>query len=218
MTVPTLTLQITATNADKQPIANALVKAQDLLGGQYYTGTTNTGGIATLNAPLGRYNVAVYVNDIKLNETTANLNTTNLNVPIDCTLYGLSLTVRVTDYFGQPITNGNVTLQGNGIQESTLIDADGKAVFSNVIGGNLQISVRLASQTDPYVVTTTAVDKSTTIEMRIERYVTLAGMLIDIGQFATVILIIIILLIVLAIEVIRRTRRKQPKTENQTSE
>ncbi len=218
MTVPTLTLQITVTNANKQPIANALVKAQDLLGGQYYTGTTNTGGIATLNAPLGRYNVALYVNDIKLNETTVNLNTTNLNIPIDCTLYGLTLTVRVTDYFGQPITNANVTLQGNGIQESTLISADGKAVFSNVIGGSLQISIRLASQTDPYVVTTAAVDKSTTIEMRIERYVTLAGMLIDIGQFATVVLIIVILLIVLTIEVIRRTHRKQPKIENQTSE
>jgi hypothetical protein len=216
ITVPTNTLLITTTNADKQPIANALVKAQDLLGGQYYIGTTNAEGTATLNAPLGRYDVAVYVSNIKLNETTVNLNTTNLNIPIDCTLYGLTVTVRVSDYFGQPITNANVTLEGNGIQDSALLSSDGKAVFDNFIGGNLQVSIRLASQSDPYMVTSAAVDKSTTIEIKIERYIMLAGTLIDAGQFATIVLIIIILLIVVVIEAIRRTQKKEPKSENQT--
>jgi hypothetical protein len=214
--VPTITLQTSITDANEQPIANAIVKAQDLLGGQYYNGTTNVQGTATLNAPLGMYDVTVYVNDIRLNETTVNLNTTGLNIPIDCTLYGLTVTVSIIDYFGQPITNANVTLQGNGIQNSALVSPDGKAVFNNVVGGNLQVTVRLASQSDPYIVTTASVDKSTAIKIRIERYIMLAGALIDAGQFAAIVLIIVVLLILISAEVIRRLRRKQPKNENKT--
>jgi hypothetical protein len=162
------------------------------------------------------YDVTVYVNDIRLNETTVNLNTTGLNIPIDCTLYGLTVTVAVTDYFGQPITNANVTLQGNGVQDSALVNPDGKAVFNNVIGGNLQVTVRLASQSDPYIVTTASVDKSTAIEIRIERYIMLAGTLIDAGQFAAIVFIIVVLLILVSAEVIRRLRKKQSKNENKT--
>ena len=209
---PTLTLQVNVTNANRQPINNALVKVQELLGGLHYQGST-TDGVVALNCTLGRYTVEVYANGIKLNETTVDLNETIVNLPINCGLYGLDVSIKVVDYFGQAIPNVNITLQRVGWQNSTVAGSDGLVAFPSIIGGSLQVTIRLSGQPEPCVVTTTFVDSSRTIEIKIEKYTLLAGMLVETSQLLTAILIVIIVVLLLVLEILRRRRRKPQESE-----
>lgn len=209
---PTLTLQVNVTNANWQPINNALVKVQELLGGLHYQGST-ADGVVALKCTLGRYTVEVYANGIKLNETTVDLNETIVNLSINCGLYGLDVSIKVVDYFGQAIPNVNITLQRVGWQNSTVAGSDGLVAFPSIIGGSLQVTIRLSGQSEPCVVTTTFVDSSRTIEIKIEKYTLLAGMLVETSQLLTVILIVIIVVLLLVLEILRRRRRKPQESE-----
>ena len=214
---PTLTLRVNVTNANRQPINNALVKVQELMGGLYYQGNT-VDGVVALNCTLGRYTVGVYANGIKLNETTVDLNETIVNLPINCGLYGLDISVKVVDYFGQAIPNVNVTLQRTGMQDSRIAGSDGLVAFNNIVGGNLQVTVRLSGQSEPCVVMTNFVDSSKTIEIKIDKYALLAGMLVETSQLLTAILIVLIVVLFLVLEIIRRRRHKPQESEKLKSE
>jgi hypothetical protein len=148
---------------------------------------------------------------IKLNETTVNLNQTS-NLSIICNLYDLDIFVMVVDYFGQPIPNVNVTLQRTGQRRSHVAGADGLASFSNIVGGSTQVTVRLSGQSDPCVVTTTYLDSSRTIELKIDRYVALAGMLLETAHLLTLIIVVLIVVAILCLEVLRRRRLKPQKS------
>ncbi len=61
---------------------------------------------------------------------------------VSCSLYGLTVSVRVVDYFGQGIANMNVSLVRNGqTQAESSTGPDGTVTFNNVIGGKLDIIV-----------------------------------------------------------------------------
>jgi hypothetical protein len=214
---PTLTLQINVTNVNGQPINNAIVKVQELKGGLLYEGNT-VDGLVTLNCTLGRYTAGVYVNGMKLNETIVNLNETTVNLSIKCGLYGLDVSVRVVDYFGQTVPNVNVTLQRSGVQDSRAAGADGRVLFGNIAGGELQVIVRLSGQSEPCVVTTAFIDNSTTIEIKVDKYVMLAGLLVETSQLITVIIIVLIVILILSVEILRRRRFKPQKNEKLESE
>jgi len=208
---PTLTLQVNVTGANGQPISNAIVKVQELMGGLYYEGNTTIKGIFILDWIFGKYKVGVYASGVKLNETTVDL-FQNLNISIHCKLYGLTVSVKVVDYFGQPISNANVTLQREGLApRSTLTQSNGTATFSNIIGGNFSMAVYLIDQTQPCVTKAFSVDKSATIEIKIEKYVMLAGFLVETGQLAIAIIIAAAVILVLLMEVYRRKRIKPQK-------
>ncbi|MEM3458142.1 MAG: hypothetical protein QXN36_06955 [Candidatus Bathyarchaeia archaeon] len=220
VTCPTQTLQVNVTNpnANNQPISNATVRLFEFMGGIFYEDKTNAEGIVIFNAVFGNYSVEVYEeNGIKLNETVVAL-FENKNVSISCNLYGLDVTVRVVDYFGQPIPNALVVLQREGMSESSYsTQANGAVTFNNVIGGNIQITVYLAEQTQPYAGGNYIIEGSTTIEIRIGKYVMLAGLLIETIHLVTAIIIILIVVFLLAIEVYRRKRRKTSQ-ENEKPE
>lgn len=213
ITCPTMTLQVNVTNANGQPINNALIVAQELMGGLYYQDNTTADGLVTLNCTLGRYLVSVYANGATLNITTIDVNETIVNLPITVGFYGLDVSVRVVDYFGQAIPNVNVTLQWPGAQDSKLIGSDGLVSFNNIIGGTLEVTVRLSGQSEPCVITTTFVDNSTTIEIKIEKYTLLAGMLVETSHLLTAILIVLIAVVLLAFEILRRRRHKPQENE-----
>lgn len=205
---PKMTLKLNVTDADRQPINNATIRASEANGGLNYMVTT-TDGSATLNCTLGRYLVETYVGEIELNETTVNVNNTVVVLPIYCSLYGLNAYVKVVDYFGQPIANVNITLQRDGLQDSRITGSDGVALFSDTIGGLSQVIIRLAGGTEPYVVVTASVDKQpTTVEVRIEKYVTLAGSLVEMSTLITVILILLTLIAAFSLEIVRRKKSK----------
>ncbi|MGQ9507010.1 MAG: hypothetical protein ACUVTB_04005 [Candidatus Bathycorpusculaceae bacterium] len=209
---PTYTLQVNVTNpnANDQQINNALVKIHEVMGGLYFENVT-TEGTAVFNSPLGKYLVEVYVDGIKLNETIVLLNESFINLPISCKLYGLNIAIQVVDYFGQPIPNAKVTLSCDGLQRWNLAKSDGMAEFPDMIGGNLNVTVYLPGQLEPYMVSPLYVDSSGTIPIKVERYTMLLGFLVETSHLVMLMIIVVSIIVVLSLEVYRR-RRLKPKT------
>jgi triacylglycerol esterase/lipase EstA (alpha/beta hydrolase family) len=188
------------------------------MGGIHYENRTDAQGLAVFNSTFGKYQIGAYDSDgIKLNEVAVDL-FQNQNISLPCQLYGLTVTIRILDYFGQPISNVNVTLHREGvIPRSNRTQADGSAMFSGLtgsIGPSLQVVVYLLDQTQPFTEGTYSVVTSTTIEIRAIKYVMLAGFLVETSQLATVVIIVGTVLFILAIEVYRRRRLKPKKAES----
>lgn len=216
---PTLTLQITVTKANGQTFSNAIVKAQELLGAPLYQGTTDTNGVVTFTPVFGRYQIQISdTNGIMLNQTTTDM-FENQNVTVPCDLYGLTVTVAVVDYFDQGIPNMNVKLQGQGQPAMTgNTQADGTITFDNIIGGTIQVTVYTQNSQDPIVAQGYYFQNSATLQIKISKYVALAGMLIEASQLATVIIIILAALLVLVIEIYRRMHIKTAKNETESKD
>jgi hypothetical protein len=212
--VPKMSLQVNVTNADLQPIQNATVNAMNNNGGLFYSGNTAANGTVTLNCTLGTYLVQVYSGGIELNEATVNLNSTTVNTLITCPLYGLSVSVRVSDYFGQPIPKLTVTLQRAGYLKSMISGSNGLATFSNVVGGNLEVAVYSGGQSNQLALDSLYVSNSTTIRITLGNYVVLAGMLVGTGQFATVMILVVSVVFILGLEVYRRRWLRPKKAES----
>jgi hypothetical protein len=216
--LPTVTLRVNVTNAVGKPIPNAMVKVQELIGGLLYENNTNAEGIATiLRCAFGKYTITIYdAEGIKLNETVISVLNQTLsiqNASISCKLSGLTLSIKIVDYFGQPISNVNVTLQQDDLAaRSNLTLSNGIATFSSISGGNIQITIYLSGQTQPYMANGFFVDNSTTIGIKLEKYVILAGFLVEISSLITAILIIASVILVLSVEVYRRKRLKPQKS------
>jgi hypothetical protein len=211
---PKISLQVNVTSGTLNPISGAQVNLTEVRGGLQYFEATGVDGGATFSCTLGKYLVEIYdQGGIKLNETTVNLNQT-ANLSVSCSIYGLDISIRVVDYFGQPIPNVNVTLQRTGQRGSHVAGADGLASFSNIVGGSTQVTVRLSGQSDPCVVTTTYLDSSRTIELKIDRYVALAGMLLETAHLLTFIIVVLIVVAILCLEVLRRRRLKPQKSDS----
>jgi hypothetical protein len=212
---PLQTLQVRALKADGQPINNAIVETMESLGGLHYEGLTDSSGIVTFRSVFGRYDATVYdSNGIKLNTTTVDL-FQDQNLTVYCSLYGLNVSVQVVDYFGQPFSNINVKLQGQGWQPvSAETGSDGTATFSNVIGGDLEVNVYLNGQAEPTVAQGFTVGNSTTVQIRIDKYVLLAGFLVETGQLVVVIIVALTVIFVVLLEVFRRMRSKPKKDES----
>ncbi|MEM0008228.1 MAG: carboxypeptidase-like regulatory domain-containing protein [Candidatus Bathyarchaeia archaeon] len=212
---PERILNVTVTDWEGKPIENALVELQELMGGLRDTQYTDENGSATFNCVFGKYHLKVYSDKIiLLNETTVEL-FNNRTVTIRCTLYNLPICVKVVDYFGQPISNANVTLERKGVKiNSSITRADGVASFRE-IGGTMTIKVYLTNQNLPEATLTTYVnekrDYSNPILIKLGKYVVLAGSLVDTAQFAMTLLIIATIVLIAIIEIVRRKRLKPSK-------
>lgn len=218
--LPTFTLRVNVTNANGEPIPNAMVEAQESMGGLLYEDNTNTEGTATiLRCAFGKYNITIYdAEGIKLNETAVSvLNQTLLvqDIHISCKLSGLTLSVKVVDYFGQPISNVKVTLEQDDLApRSDYTQSNGEATFSGISGGNLQITIYLSDQAQPYVAEGLSLASSTTVGIKLEKYVMLAGFLVETTSLVTAMLIAASAILILLVEVYRRKRVKPlPKPE-----
>lgn len=212
LVTPTLTLRVNTTRPNSEPISNVTVKAQELTGGLFYEGKTNAEGTIVFNCAFGKYAVEVYDADgIKLNETSVDL-FQNKNALIVCKLYGLTVSFRVVDYLGQPISNVNVTLQRENVAlRSNRTQANGVATFNNVTGGSLQVSTYVFNQMQPDAVKIFYVENSTTIEIKLEEYVALVGFLFQTAVLTTIILITVAILLLFLSEVYRRKHLKPQK-------
>jgi len=210
---PTLTLQVNVTDANNQPISGATVKVQEAMGGLHYERNT-VEGTAMFNCTFGRYTVKVYASGVEINETVAAL-FQNENVSIRCKLYGLTVSIKVVDYFGQPIPNANITLQREGLLlRSNRTKSNGVATFSDFIGGSVQIAIYLNDQTQPCIDTTSSVVSSTTIGIKIGKYVLIAGILVETSQLTTALIIAAVIILIVSIEVYRRKRSKLQKSSD----
>jgi hypothetical protein len=207
---PAITLQVDVTDVQGQPL-NVTVRVQEFTCGLHYHENT-LNGKAVLNCTFGRYRIKTYVGEILLNETSVDL-FQKKNVAIICRLYGLTVSVRVVDYFGQPISNANVELQREGLSISPKrTKSNGIATFPDLIGGNLTVTVYLADQTQPCVAATYSVEEAKSIEVRIGKYVALAGFLVETSQLITAIIIVAAVILIVLIEVYTRKRHKPQKS------
>lgn len=207
---PKQNLHLNVTDAGGHPINDANIDATEISGGLFYSNGTSADGTTTLRATFGRYLVQVYVGGIELNETTIDLNATNVNATIICNLYGLNVLVKLTDNFGQGIPNLNVTIEWVGYSgsSSNVSVSNGIATFDGIVGGNLTLTVSPKGQSNQLAVTTVYVGNSTTLEIRLDKYIVLAGMLVDLGQFTAVLLIVLFAIFIICLELYRRKRPK----------
>jgi hypothetical protein len=187
------------------------------MGGLRYERNTTPEGIAVFSGAFGMYRIEVFDADgIKLNETTVSL-FQNETISIVCKLYGLAVSFRVVDYFGQSILNADVILRRENLAyRSNRTQANGLATFNRITGGNLQVSVYLFNQTQPDMAEAFYIENSTTIEIKLNEYVILAGFLVKTAYMATAIIIVATVLLALVIEVYRRKRSKPPKAQKQS--
>lgn len=215
---PVHSVRVQVYKGDGQPLGSVVVKIQESLGGLYSQGNTNENGIVTFDSALGVYTVAVYDGSgLKLNETSVQL-FQDQNVTIICSLYGLTVTVKVTDYFGQGLANVNVTLQRQGVGPlSNPTQGDGTATFNNVVGGEFQIAVYMGDQTDPIAAVEQTIGSSMTVQLKLDRFVSLGGLLVDISQFAIAILTVLTVMLVVVLEICRLRRARHQKVESQSS-
>jgi hypothetical protein len=217
---PNFVLQVTTTKADDQPLTNAVVSIKEALGVPSYEERTDANGMAVFNAPFGSYVVRVYdSNMVKLNETTVVL-LDNRTLNMSCSLYGLTVTVKVVDYFGQGIANMEVTLQRSGqTHATTSTGPDGTATFHNVVGGLLNILVTSNGASTPTAAQSVNIENPTTlISIHVDEYVVLAGMLVQTGQLAAIVLILLIVVLILSLEMYRRRRHRVQKTETSSAD
>ena len=210
---PPKTLTLNITENHRNPLPNARVELIEQMGGISYTKISNDSGIAVINCTFGNYTLKVYVDDTFLNETFVEIFNDTYR-EIYCKLYNLTISVKVVDYFGQPISNAKVTWQLDGLQDSALTKSDGLVTFSNIIGGDLQVTVYIPGQSQPFMVTTSFVDSSKAIEIKLDKYVILAGFLVETSYLTTAMIIAATVLLVLLIEVYRRKRLKPQKSSS----
>jgi hypothetical protein len=208
---PPETLTLNVTENHHNPLLSAHVELVEQMGGISYSGTASGAGTVVVNATFGKYIVRVYVNSILLKETPVDLFNDTYQ-EIYCQLYNITMSVKVVDYFGQPIPNANVTCQLGDLQNSALTEPDGSAIFNDIIGGDLQVTVNLPGQSHSPIITTWFVDNSETIEIKIDEYVMLAGFLVETSYLTTAIIIAVTVILALSIEVYRRRRSKQKKS------
>jgi ABC-type amino acid transport system permease subunit len=156
---------------------------------------------------------------VKPNETTVVL-LDNRTLNMSCSLYGLTVTVKVVDYFGQGIANMEVTLQRLGqMQATTSTGPDGTATFYNVVGGLLNILVISNGASTPIAAQSVNIENPTTlISIHVDEYVVLAGMLVQTGQLAAIVLMVLIVVLILSLEVYRRRRHRVQKAETSSAD
>jgi hypothetical protein len=187
-----------------------MVKVQESIGGLFYEGNTSTDGTVGFNCTFGKYIIKVYdAEGVALNETAVNL-FQNQNLTLTCKLWGLTVSIKLVDYFGQPISNVKITLQReNRTLGSQRTLSDGTVRFDDITGGTLQAVIYLFDDARPYMTQTFYVGNSATIGVKLEEYVLLAGFFVETSALITVIIILASVIVVLLVEVYRRRHKSQ---------
>ncbi len=207
---PSETLNLNIVGSNQQPIPNARIELVELSNGLFYSATTDSNGAATTQATFGMYRARVYKDATLINETNVDV-FSNSQQQIQCTLYGIQLSVSVVDFFGSPISNANVTLSGP-YQASIVTQSNGKATFNNIIGGNMQIIAQPSGTQDASQAITVTVDQPTTVEIKIDKYVALGSILIPTSSLFTILIIVLAIIVFAIVEIYRRRRVKLAAT------
>ena len=213
ITCPNETLTFNVVSYNEAAIPGASINLVELTNGLFYTATTGSSGSVTSPVTFGEYRLQIYKNNILINETTIKAFGASQQ-QIICNLYGIPVSVSVVDFFGTPISNANVTLNGPSSEQlSAMTKGDGTATFNNVIGGDMQIVAYAQGAQSSYQAVTLTVNKPTSVTIQIDRYIVLGSLLIPVSSFITIIIILIALILFVTVEIYRRRKTKQsPET------
>ncbi|MCW4006642.1 MAG: hypothetical protein NWF04_08645 [Candidatus Bathyarchaeota archaeon] len=204
---PEKTLALTVVDSGLNAVPNSRIVLTEQDSGLYYTKTADGNGAAQLSVVFGRYDVSVYTaNDVLLNQTTLTV-TSNTQTQIKC-VYNLDVSVKVVDYFGAPISGINVQLSGDNAETQTATtQGDGTVVFTNLIGGTIEIAAYPSGDENSFVATSLQLDSSTDVQLALAQYVALGSLLVDASLLLTLCVVLAAVLLFLGIELYRRKRR-----------
>ncbi len=199
------------------PLQDANVKVYDWsLGKNAPEGTyvkmnhTDSNGKVEFFLTVGKYGVLVYVEDRLLSETEVDLAADDTVYNVSCLLYPLTLTVKVLDYFGQAISNVNVTIEHEGVPlTSSNTAGDGTTQFSSLIGGNYRTYASINGI--PFGTATLNLNEPQTVTIQINKIVSLGGLLIETSQFVIIIFAVILIVAFLISFAYRKFRKVEPE-------
>ncbi len=203
---PSETITLNVLGYNQEAIPNARIELVEVSNGLFYSITTDANGAAYTQATFGMYRVRVYKDNILVNETSLEVFGESQS-QIRCSLYGIQVSVSVVDMFGSPISNAKVTLNGLGTM-SALTQSDGKAVFSNIIGGSMQVVAQATETPTAYQAVTVTVNEPTTVQIKMDKFVALGSMMIPASLFIAVIIIILAAILFFVVEFVRLRRVK----------
>jgi len=185
ITCPTYTLFTHVVDSGRLPLPNMEVEVYEWSSWiLVHSGTTNDQGSAAFNCTAGRYRVIVYgyseelKRRIILNETIVDLIEDELFLLIHCKIFNVNPSVKVVDYFGQPIHDALIELERKIDQEWTKIepvrktDAYGVSLMPK-IGGDYRISVYVAG--DLCETRTLYLDETKVLLFKIDKYTMVSG-------------------------------------------
>jgi len=208
---PSRTLTLKIIDYNRASIPNARIELFEMTSGLFHGDTADAGGAVTVEVTFGKYKLRVYKGDILLNETVIEV-FSNTQSEIRCSLYNIQVSVKVVDYFQNPIPNVNVMLHGPGIGTlSEKTQTGGTATFKNVIGGSMQVIAYPEGVENSYEAVNLQVMEPTTVQIRMAKYILIGPFLVESSVLATIILIVLAIILFVSIEVYRRKRAKSAK-------
>jgi len=203
---PDKTLSLNIVDYNFAAIPNARITLVEQASGIFYSVTSDGNGAAQVTVTFGQYNVNVYSeSNVLLNSTVITV-TSDAQASVRCTLYKLPVSVKVVDYFGNPISNIVVELTRTDVETVTATTgSDGMATFSNVVGGSVEIVAYQSGNQNSYVATNLQVNSPTTVTLTMSKYVVLAGSLVGTSALAAVILLVIVIVLLILAEIYKLT-------------
>ena len=208
ITVPKYDLMVQTYARNGSILQDAQVKVYEWgigSSGLIATGDTGDVGQIALAATFGKYILEVHKSDTLINRTTVLLVSQPTDFEIHCKLYSLSLNIVVVDFFGQGITNINVTLER---EENTIAssntDEAGIAGFRELIGGNYRALVYVDKKS--LGITTFRLEEPKTATIRIAEVVSIGGILTETSHVITFIFFLVIIVVSITFFVYRRLK------------
>jgi membrane-bound inhibitor of C-type lysozyme len=208
ITCPNETVSLNVVGYNQEAIPNTRIELVELTNGVFYAATTDTSGSVTSQVSFGMYRARFYKDNILINQTDISV-FSNTQTRIVCSLYGIQVSVKIVDFFGSPISNANVTLNGPATERfSAMTKGDGTATFSNVVGGDMQVVAFASSGQNDYQSVALTVNQPTTVQLKIDRYVAFGSLLIPVSSLIAVLVILLGIILLAIVEVYRRKRVK----------
>jgi len=203
---PTETVALKVVGYNQAPVANSRLELVEMTSGIFYGYTTDNSGDVNAEATFGKYKLRVYVNSILLNETVLEV-FGSTQKEIQCSSYNIQISVKVVDYFGQPISNAEVVVNRPGMEKRTAVTtASGTATFSGIIGGSMQIVVYPMGVENSYEAANVEVNSPDSIQIRMSRYALFGSILVETSLIVTIVLIAAAVILFVLIEILRKSR------------
>jgi len=200
--VPTYTMFVQVRDSKNAPATGLGVEAYEWSSGigepAQPRATTNDDGNVTLSLTFGRYRLRLYKGTTFLNEVTVDLVEDQSSWIVRSDVYNVDLSVRVVDYFGQPIPNVFVEFQRKvdsdyRATENQATGADGVARFNSIIGGDSRVYVSVAGTPGETQYLYLAGSRETEVVFKMGGYVAIAGYALETSKFVTIILLLILI-------------------------
>lgn len=209
LTCPFFNLTIHAEDAKHATLGEFPVKIYEYGGGLYDEAITDaSSGNVTFSATFGKYVIRLYNPEqtIILNETTYSLTMQNAVFTLYGAIFNANLSIRVVDYFGQPVNGAKVKFEREGVDPITATTgANGVAFFNNIIGGDGLILIYLGDG-QPVETGPVYAEKDALVVFTLEKYVVFFGVIVETSQFG-VLMVVLVILVLFALFLLYRRRK-----------